>query len=446
MTFYPSTSAAATVISFANPLTVATGNHRMAAPATAAPLVLSKALSGHTDGGELTVYIPVGCTSLYIAPELNVRGAFNIDPDTFLVSPFDAALRHQVELTCSGTVIEGCMVELAAADVTAPTVSTASCSGSNLDALLVTFTEPVYLSATTGLTLSFSVGTARTITAIESGNGTTAILFTLSGNLAGTDVFSFVIGSTRVVCDYSGNLAATGTTSVTNGIASNFRDTAVAAGCQHVFAPNTIDPQSAGAMTSWPSAGSDLVTLAVGGTVSVVSDGGLFVAGVTGSSGSNYLEVSASIGTGDYQIMGRFKVSAVPANSAVFNFGKTGVVDWIALLMPSGGASAAYYDANGALDPTVSLTIGAGWHTFNLKRVGTTETLTIDNLTPDTATVSAGAPSTFDRLTLMELHYDATRTNQLSDGRISHLAIKYNGTLAGADETAMYDILLAGTL
>lgn len=192
---------------------VMSGRKRMTYSGSATA-VIAQASSGHADGSELVIDFPAGsATSLYLSPALNVSGCTINAANQ--VTDWDPAVKNVLLLARYGNVTIGTLRTTSAPDAVAPTVVSARADSLNADAVTVKFSEPVYVRALTGLSLSFSVGTARTITAIESGDGTTDVTFTLSGSLSSTDVFSFVVGSTRVGTDYSGNLIATSTTSVT---------------------------------------------------------------------------------------------------------------------------------------------------------------------------------------------------------------------------------------
>ena len=127
-----------------------------AGPATA---VLARAASGHAAGAELTILFPAAsATSLRLSPDLNVSGDCTIDPDTYEVLDWDSAAAHVLSLAqLTSTLTVGTLRTLAAPDVTAPTVVSVTAVDANPNAITVGFSEPVYLSATTGLSLSFSV-------------------------------------------------------------------------------------------------------------------------------------------------------------------------------------------------------------------------------------------------------------------------------------------------
>lgn len=172
-------------------------------------LVIPLASSGHADGAAATLYIPANSltssSGLILAPDLNVDG------DTF-----DATLGYVLVVERVGGRCISSARTIATPDTTAPTLLTATIAYGNADGLVLNFSEPVYIDSITGLSLAFSVGTARTITAIESGNGTATVTLTLSGNVGDSDVLTFS-ASANTIQDLNGNVAST----ITNAAVTN---------------------------------------------------------------------------------------------------------------------------------------------------------------------------------------------------------------------------------
>ncbi len=196
---------------FTLPLVVS-GNKKMTPTGNGSEaLYLPVALTGHADNGTVELCIAGGeFGSIVPAPDLNAN-----DWDTFV--PASDYLISIVAVDIGGvTQFVSNGRNLGLRDVTGPTVVSATISASNANALVVVFSEAVYLpaSAITGLTALFSAGTQRNITALESGNGTTSITFTLSGDAAPSDAATFVVGASRTIADYSGNLVTAGSTAI----------------------------------------------------------------------------------------------------------------------------------------------------------------------------------------------------------------------------------------
>jgi hypothetical protein len=176
--------------------------------ASTGALIFSIAATGHVEGVEQTISVPAGTASSVTLPsDLNASGdAFDADED------------YAIFIVYSGGKFVTSTRSTPALDTTAPTVSSATVTAGNTDALVVAFSKAVYLTSTTGLSLTFTTGTARTITAIESGNGTTSVTLTLSGVISGSDEFTLVYGATNEVHDLNGNALVAGSTAATNTV------------------------------------------------------------------------------------------------------------------------------------------------------------------------------------------------------------------------------------
>lgn len=181
---------------------------------TVSELAIPLAAAGHRDGATATLWLPPNTltttSGLHVASELNVDGDPFTDVTRGLLlivdrmgGTFTTSRRHPPPP--SGA---------------APTLASASVEFANPDAIQLTFNEPVYLASPAGITLAFSVGTSRTVTAIESGNGTATVVLTLSGTVAGTDVL---------------------TVSIAAGVVQSMNGPAVAPVSNHVVTNNTGD-------------------------------------------------------------------------------------------------------------------------------------------------------------------------------------------------------------
>jgi hypothetical protein len=162
------------------------------------PIALSP--DGHVNGGAAVLFIPADSVSsdagLHLAPDLHVDG-----------DAFDCTLDYEITVECVGGQFVASARSLPALDTTAPTLVSATVTYSDPNALVLVFSEAVYLADVAGLSLAFSVGTARTVTAIESGNGTDTVTVTLSGNVAASDVFTMDVAASSIQ-DLNGNWLA----------------------------------------------------------------------------------------------------------------------------------------------------------------------------------------------------------------------------------------------
>jgi hypothetical protein len=152
-------------------------------------IVWALAPSGHVSGVSKTLVIPANTVDapekIILAPDLNIANA----------AAFDPAQRCHVFASCYGTHFSGSLEVVPARDAAAPTLVSATVRESNKDGLELTFAEPVVLANLASVTLTFSSGTPRTITALESGNGTTTIVLDMSGDWVGTEVAEVVLAA-----------------------------------------------------------------------------------------------------------------------------------------------------------------------------------------------------------------------------------------------------------
>ena len=391
-----------------------------AGPAAA---VLARSASGHQVGAELTILFPAGsATSLRLSPDLNVAGDCTIDPDTHEVLDWDDSAANVLALEqLTSTLTVGTLRKLLAPDVTAPTVASVSAIDSNPNAITVQFSEPVYFSAITGLSLTFSVGTARTITAIEAGNGTDAVTFTLSGNLAGTETVSFVVGSTRVGIDLSGNLLATSTTSVT--LIWGPQSLAECAAWTEAWElgvdmlPSTGLPAT---FISWDSVTSTLDLVPPGTAPSRTTTGLLFSEG-----GAERVRCAATpVTSTDFALFARLTGEGgwIPVG-----FDTNGGLNKIAYVIINGG-NVVFTVNDGATEHTATDTVnidGDGlYHVILLERSGSTLRMQIDNRAAVTAT-SALVLTGMSNLSVGCLNIGGSPYNP-GDGTVSDVGFKAN--------------------
>lgn len=103
-------------------------------------------------------------------------------------------------------------------NVTAPTIVSATVEDADDNKLVVVFSEAVDVASLVGLTLLFSAGAVATLTAIESGNGTATVGFTISRSILATDVFDLVVGASNTIDDLNDNEMDADTVAVTNNV------------------------------------------------------------------------------------------------------------------------------------------------------------------------------------------------------------------------------------
>ena len=226
-------------------------------------LVLALAASGHVDNKTKTLRIPANQrTGVIEAGDLNVSGdAFDVTHDMLYVF-------SRISSRCKTA-----LYDLGLVDSAAPTVVSAEVVlGVSATSLVVTFSEEVYCASLTGLSLSFTVGTARTITALASGNGTTILTFTLSGAISSGDTFTFVYGGTNTIQDMDGPALASSSTAVT--VSSGF--TPLGLTSLTFFADHSSITVSGSDVTAWPdqSGGANTFTGSGGSYPTKVVGGG----------------------------------------------------------------------------------------------------------------------------------------------------------------------------
>lgn len=175
------------------------------------PLVFVKSPAAGKNGVAKAYRIPAGTApSVQFSPALNQRG-----------DVFDPALDYLLYIAQDNGVVTVTTRSSAAPDVTPPTVVKAAVPLGSTTTIAVDFSEPVYAPDVLDVTLAFSVGVARVITAVV-GNGTTRLLYTLSGAVAPTDVFTISFGAANTVQDLAGNKLATIANHVVGNDATDF--------------------------------------------------------------------------------------------------------------------------------------------------------------------------------------------------------------------------------
>ena len=159
----------------------------------------------------------------YIAPNTAtaLRVADNLDPDGDR-EPFDATKGYYAIVTAtSGSALRFSGFVIPELDTTAPTITSVEVSTDQLDRVILNLSQPGQFPISggvvslAGLALGGTMATARTISSVLSGQGTTAITLQLSGALNLADTPTVVVGSTCTLAALNGPKVASGSTSVT---------------------------------------------------------------------------------------------------------------------------------------------------------------------------------------------------------------------------------------
>lgn len=153
-------------------------------------IAFSLAASGHANGKSKRYLIPAyTATAVYFAADLNQSG-----------DAFDE--RYDFEAVVAYANGRASMVtkRILRPDAIAPELLYAYVPTSDPDTLVLVFTKAVVYTSTAGVTLSFSVGTPKTISSIRGyGADQTVIRLKLSGAIVSTDVFSVAFASGNTI-------------------------------------------------------------------------------------------------------------------------------------------------------------------------------------------------------------------------------------------------------
>lgn len=209
LTFGPADGAAPASLSL--PIALSQ-NQSLDAGSGSGVLGLRLATSGHVNGTTTTVYIAANAwpDGLDIASNAHV-----VDVSTgtaFDSASYDPTRAAMVTLHRMAGRTFGTFEQLAREDNVAPALILAVVPKSDTDTLELWCDKAVYVD-TSKLSLSFSVGTARTITGIKSGQNTNRVILQLSGTISTSDVFDAVFASGAMV-DLNGNAFAAQTVAV----------------------------------------------------------------------------------------------------------------------------------------------------------------------------------------------------------------------------------------
>jgi hypothetical protein len=183
-------------------------NRIITLPGASGDVLIPVAASGHSEDIVVIIRCPAGnATSITFADDLHVQG-----------DAFDPSEDYEVRIQFSGGQFIARAVSSPALDTHTPLVLSATVFEADPDALVVLCDRDMYGFALTGLSLNFSVGTARTITGLTGGNGTNTLTYGLSGDISGSDVFSFVIAGSNGLISMNGQAKGAQTIGVTNSV------------------------------------------------------------------------------------------------------------------------------------------------------------------------------------------------------------------------------------
>jgi hypothetical protein len=166
-------------------------------------------------GISVVTLIPANTATLLIA-------ANNLDPNSDWDAHVPAKDYVVTVVVVSTTKVLSAGKVIEAYDTVAPTVS-AVVEQSNLDRLILTFSEPTQFEidsgsptgSVAGLSLGGTMAIARTVGSVFSGNGTSEVTLSLSGNLDPSDTATFVVASGRRARELDGTRLAVGSTAIT---------------------------------------------------------------------------------------------------------------------------------------------------------------------------------------------------------------------------------------
>lgn len=184
-------------------------------------IAIIPATSGHVAG--TTAIVNIAANELVAADDLIIGS--DLDPEATW-DTLDPTRGYTIGITVTDAAGAGKFVtsgKVQERTASAPTIVSAVVASGNPNALVVTWSAPVYLPDLTGLSLTFSAGTSRTITARESCNAAaTEWTLTLSGNFDGTEVCNLVVGASRTARAANGTLVTAETEAINVSFAANW--------------------------------------------------------------------------------------------------------------------------------------------------------------------------------------------------------------------------------
>jgi hypothetical protein len=198
------------------------------------------AASGNLDGAVIEARINEPASEPTFSSDFNLISGGDVYDNTKLLS---ILFRYDAERS----KVDYFYKNLPAVDTISPTISTAIVGNSDKDGLVITFIEDVNITDLTGLSLSFSVGTPKTIISVA-GTGTSILTFTLSADIDPSDEFDLVIGAANNIEDNAGNGLVAVTQSVTNNVTNTFDVSTISP--EHIHLPMDIAGTNADPATS----------------------------------------------------------------------------------------------------------------------------------------------------------------------------------------------------
>lgn len=336
---------------------------------------------------QYTLIIPAG--KFTTSNGLYFTGNWNIFPPSAgytIDQTKDTIVAFETMVVGGQTMVWGNLYQVTAPDLTAPTVVSASATGT---ALTVVYSEVVITTSTGGLSLSYTTGTARTITGITSGSGTNTIVYSLSGAVSGSDVADFVVASSGVqVADGAGNPVAASSTGISFG--SSMPQTSALQIWWSAPLQTTEGVAIATRVTDFSGKNNH------GTATAVTLSSNLFQFGSADST-ERYLASSVNCPAGTYTA-----ISKVTANVATYNgyrglwASTSGAVFFTGLT--GGGSNDDHFVVRHANDTDVILTsyyanLSSTVHTVCTVFSGGTVTWYLDDMTTAVGSFSAGSPT-----------------------------------------------------
>jgi hypothetical protein len=335
--------------------------------------------------------------------ELNIQGAPFTDAHDMLLK-FDG---HDGRTS-------GELLDLGLRDNTAPTVISVHAQVDPADQLLINFSKPEYAPDLSSLSLSYSVGTHRTMTGIVSGNGTSQLVVQLSGPIARGDALLLVVAAdSNIVSVYPGLALVAGSTSVS--VPSEFKDL-----------PNCVLQWNALSASEVTLSGSNVLTMVDRSAIANVIHAGAHDPTWIADTGSGTPAVQFADSSSDGTLAQTMKIDATPLD-ATLDFtvillaneqAETGSYNgWWVNEFTGSGAKPALISAGGVLQIDVNATILASlasslnaWKLIMFGKHGTKWWISVDLSTPSEVDYTTNQPAGNTSMELGRAFFDAMDT------------------------------------